>query len=230
MIYILGSIGSGKSSLTKLLSDKLDSTSYYERVESMPMLKEYYSHGEESRKWWSFSLQVAFLNYRFNQLRHAIVEHNAVMDSSLLSDNIMASAIHKRGEMDDVNYDLYQNLSMNMQSEVSGHPFHGLPDLIIYLDISPENEIKQIQERGRDIEDITKDEGLVEYYHSINHAYKDWYDGYVQSPVLRVDMNKINFVNNEEDRAKLMKTIGERMLSLGMLNKEEKISFGVGLD
>lgn len=227
MIYIIGSIGSGKSSLTALLSDTLGSNSYYEKVDDMPMLKEYYSRGEESRKGLSFNLQVAFLNYRFAQLKHAIVERNAVMDSSLLSDNIMASAINKRGEMDDSSYNLYLNLSMNMQGEVSGHPFHGFPDLIVYLDISPENEIKQIQARGRDMEDITKDQGLVDYYHSINKAYKDWFEGYVQSPVIKIDMNKHDFVNDIDDRKEVMTLIGQKMLSLGMLNKKEKMAFGL---
>jgi len=225
MIYILSSIGGGKSSLTKILSDTLDSNAYYERVDDMPMLKEYYSAGDASRKQLSFQLQIAFLNYRYTQLRHAIVEHNAVMDSSLLSDNIMASAIHKRGEMTDTAFDLYQNLSMNMNANVNGHEFHGFPDLIVYLDISVDQEIDQIQQRGRDMEDIRKDPELVDYYHSINQAYKDWYDGYVQSPVLKIDMSETDFVNSLEDRTRVLTKIESRLIELGMLNKTEQINF-----
>lgn len=219
MIYLLGAIGSGKTSLTTLLASKLNSNAYYEKVEDMPMLQEYYRAGADSRKELSFQLQIAFLNYRYTQLRHAIVERNAVMDSSLLSDNIMAKMIHDRGEMTDTQFDLYQSLSENMVANVSGHPFHGFPDLIILLDISLEKELEQISLRGRDME--TSDLSLLDYYKSVNQAYKRWYDGYVQSPVLKINMDNIDFVGNPVDQRAVLVKIADRGKQLGIFNSVE---------
>jgi len=117
VIYINAPIGVGKSTLTKYLSGSLGTHAFYESVEDMPMLKEFYSNGDKSRSNLSFELQIAFLNYRFAQLRQGLYlqEHdgevNTVYDSSLLSDGIMCGNLYKRGEMSGVLYYLYDEFT-----------------------------------------------------------------------------------------------------------------------
>ncbi len=119
MIYILGSIGAGKTSLTKLLSADLGTPAYYEDVEGngmiAKMLQKFYEAGEDSRKTTGTILQIAFLTFRYQQLKKAVMQENAVLDSSLESDFVMASQLHQNGEIDDVDFNIYVTLSQEMQ-------------------------------------------------------------------------------------------------------------------
>lgn len=222
MIYIVGSIGSGKSTLTKLLSDDMRTKSYYEDVNNgliKNMLEEFYSAGAKSRKQVSAMLQVAFLTFRYQQLKKALKERNSVLDSSLLSDYILATNLYNRGEMDEASYNVYLTLNQEMQSNVNGSQFNGYPDLVVFLDISKEHEIEEIKHRGRKIE--TVDPKLVDYYHSVNKAYKDWYKGFYQSKVIRIDRDKLDFVNNSEDKNTVLNLIEQELVNLGKLSRAE---------
>lgn len=103
MIYVNAPISGGKTSLTRLLSEDLGTKAFYEKVEDMPMLKKFYSAGENSRLELAFPLQIGFLNYRYKQLREGLYlaesknMHNTIYDSSLLSDGLMALNLYKRG-------------------------------------------------------------------------------------------------------------------------------------
>jgi len=223
MIYLLGSIGSGKTSLTKMLSEDMKVPAYYEDINNgliKGMLEDFYSAGEESRKEVAGMLQVAFLTYRYKQLKRAVTEKNSIMDSSLLSDSIMENNLLKRGEISKGAHNVYTDLNQTMQGNVNALPFNGLPDLVIFLDISKENEIKAIEARGRDIEDITKDPELVEYYGSVNQAYKNFHKGYIGN-MIKIDRDKTDFVNNVEDRIKVLDAIEEKLVEIGRLTEAE---------
>lgn len=179
------------------------------------MLKKFYSNGNESQKQYGFALQCAFLVFRFSQLKMAMMEDNAVLDSSLLSDHILCSNIHANGNMSDEEYDVYETLNQEMQANVNGRPWNGLPDLIIYIKISPEKEIEEIMKRGREME-LSPD--LVEYYHSVNNAYDRWYKGYVGAPLIEIDRDKFDYVNNLKDRKHVLRQITHRLYQLGKLN------------
>ena len=224
IIYVIGSISAGKSSLTEILAKDLNSTPYYEDVNNgliKGMLEHFYSAGAESRKQVSAMLQVAFLTVRYQQLKKAIVEENAVLDSNLASDYILARNIYERGEMDEDAYNVYMTLNQEMQSNVNGSPFNGFPDLVVYIDIDEEAEIDSIQSRGRKMEDVRKDPKLVDYYHSVNRAYKRWYNGFYQAPVVRIDCSQYDFVNNLSDRNTVLNMIEQKLVDLGKLTQDE---------
>lgn len=226
MIYIIGSIGAGKSSLTELLAKDLNVPYYLESVDNgliKGMLRKFYSAGKESRSQVSAMLQVAFLTVRYQQLKQAISEPNAVLDSNLLSDHILARNLYDRGEMDKEAYNVYLTLNQEMQSNVNGSPWNGFPDLIVYIDIYPEHEIEMIQSRSRDMEDIRKDVGLIDYYRSVNDAYNRWYNGFTQAPVIRVDREKYDFVNNKDDQKQVLLDIKNKLYELGKLDNKEKL-------
>lgn len=224
MIYILGSIGSGKTSLTRALSEDLQSPAYYEDIGGNKMigdmLKKFYSAGKDSRKQIGAMLQVAFLTFRYQQLKKAIMEKNAVLDSSLESDWVLASNLNRRGEIDDIDFNIYATLSQEMQSNVNGMPWNGLPDLSVYLKINPDHEIEEINHRGRKME--TMDPSLVEYYHSVNKAYRNWSKGYTRSLMLTIDRDKYDFINNEQDRDSVLNLIENKLVDLGKLTPEEQ--------
>ena len=222
MIYILGSISAGKTSLTRLLSADMGTPAYYEDVEGNGMianlLDKFYKAGADSRKRTGAILQIAFLTTRYQQLKKAVMQENAVMDSSLESDFIMASQLHRNGEIDDVDFNIYVTLSQEMQSNVNGSPWNGAPDLAVYLRIDPEHEIEEIQSRGRQMEDIRDKPELVDYYHRVNQSYRDWAKGYTRSSLLTIDREDYDFVNSPKDRSAVLNTIEKKLVDLGKLS------------
>lgn len=219
ILYINGYIGSGKSSLTEILSDTLGTPAYYENVDDVPLLKSFYEDGGESRLDKSFKLQLDFLTYRYNQLRHAIIQRNSVLDSSLLSDGLMAGNLLKRGEFRQEDFNLYQRISVSMQKNIAGTPFNGAPDLIVFLDGSFDLMLEHIQMRGRDMEVLDKDK--IEYFHSVWETYAHWGESYFESPVVKIDIDKYDYVNNMSDRKEVLTQILIRMVELGMLQEKE---------
>ena len=224
MIYIMAPIGGGKTSLTELLSKDLGSQAYYEDISGNnmigSMLEKFYGAGADSRKRTGAMLQIAFLTFRYTQLKQAIVQENAILDSSLESDFIMAKQLHDHGEIDDVDYNIYVTLSQEMQGNVNGMPWNGYPDLAIYLKIDPDKEVEEIQSRGRGMEDVNKDPELVDYYHRVNKAYREWAKGYTRGLMLTIDRNKYDFVNNIDDRNKVLDQIESKLVELGKLSPE----------
>lgn len=221
-------IGIGKTSLTKVLTNQLHTKGFYEDVSSglvKQMLELFYSDGDESRYNLSFPLQISFLNYRFSQLREGLRLQetqgmkNTVYDSSLSSDALMAGNLHRRGEFETTQYNLYLELLANMQSEVSGHPFSGKPDLMIYLQAPFELMLKHIQKRDREME--TQDPELVDYYKSVWETYEAWNRSYSEAPKIVIDMSKYDFVNNLDDRRSVLTQIYDKLLEIGNLTQDE---------
>lgn len=219
MLLVNAPISFGKTSLTEILTDTLDSKGFYEKVDGMPMLSKFYSAGEESRYNLAFPLQIAFLNYRFGQLLEANRLRNAVLDSSLLSDSLMSKNLHDRGEFPDTEFDLYHGLVRNMLNSVTRTNDSQLPDLIVFLDGDFSLMLDHIQKRGREMEAL--DDDKIDYYRSVYNIYQHWYHSYSESPVIKIDMNKYDFVNDMKDRKEVLTQILTRMVELQMLTPSE---------
>lgn len=215
ILNVLGSFGTGKSSLVSLLSQEINAKPYFESVDSI-ILPKYYEGGEESRKRLSFALQIEFLNKRFRSLRSASKQDLAVIDSDLLADSIVYKVIHDRGEAEDEEFALYQNLLQNMMACAADFCNGFWPSLYIYLDIDPQKEVERIFGRGRQME---VQDSLVDYYHDINQGFKDFYAGYSQSPVLRIDCTNLDFVNDEHDQELVLEIIEQEIVKLGLKPK-----------
>ncbi|MFT8337011.1 deoxynucleoside kinase [Schleiferilactobacillus harbinensis] len=225
MIYILGSIGAGKTSLTRILAQDLQAPAYYEDVENnvmiSNMLKKFYSAGKETRKTEGTILQIAFLTFRYQQLKKAVTQTNAVMDSSLESDFIMASQLHQNGEIDDTDFNIYITLSQEMQANVNGSPWNGMPDLAVYLKIDPNYEISEIEKRGRAMEDVHMKPDLVAYYQRVNQAYADWAKGYTRSAMVTIDRDQYDFVNDSAAKVRVLDQIEQKLMALGKLSRTD---------
>lgn len=205
--------------MTDILTETLGTKGFYEDITGNKMLEKFYYAGEDSRYRLAFPLQISFLNYRFGQLLEANKLRNAVLDSSLLSDSLMAKNLLDRGEFPETEFDLYQELVRNMINSVVRTGDSQLPDLIIYLDGSFDLMLEHIEERGRGMEVI--DDDKRDYYKSVHDIYDHWYKGYAQSPVIRIDMDKYDYVNNMEDRKEVLTQILTRMVELQMLTPSE---------
>jgi deoxyadenosine/deoxycytidine kinase len=194
-VSIAGNIGSGKSSLTKLIADEFKWKPYYERVNDNPYLKDFYS----DMKRWSFNLQVFFLSHRFKTHKEILKKKSSVIqDRSIYEDvEIFAKNLHLMGKMNKRDYDNYRKLFKEMIS------FLQPPDLLIYLRSSLPKLVRQIKLRGREFE-----KNLDENYLSrLNESYEDWINEYKSGECLIIESDKMDFVNREKDFNKIIKLI-----------------------
>ena len=147
-IAVAGNIGSGKTTLTKMLAAHFGWTPKFESVDFNPYLSDFYADMER----WSFNLQIYFLQ-----------------DRTIYEDaRIFAPNLHAMGLMSTRDFENYSDLFDLMMSLVSK------PDLMIYLRSSIPNLVSQIQKRGREYEKSIR----IDYLTGLNKRYEDWVAGY----------------------------------------------------
>jgi len=186
-VSIAGNIGSGKSSLTKLLSEEFGWIPYYESVTDNPYLEDFYS----DMKRWSFNLQIYFLSHRF-RIHKEIIERkeSVIQDRSIYEDvEIFAENLYKLGRMSDRDYENYKNLFAEMVSYLKP------PDLLVYLRAGTETLKNQIKLRGRDFEKNIE----TSYLESLNSCYEQWMSEYKHGSYITIDTDNLDFVNKTED-------------------------------
>ncbi len=205
-IIISGNIGSGKSSLTKILSEQLGWKAFYEVVEDNPYLEDFYN----DMKKWSFHLQIFFLSKRF-QHHQSIVRDpcSVVQDRSIYEDvDIFARNLYEQGLMSPRDYCNYRELFTIMVDFLSP------PDLIIYLQASIDTLRRRISLRGRDYEKNISSG----YLEQLNTLYEKWVTGFTICPILTIPADALDFVKSPEH----LKIISKKILS--KLQGVEKVS------
>ena len=210
VITIGAMIGAGKSSLAKLLGEHLGSEVFYESVEDNPILPLFYTASDEeiATKRYPFLLQLYFLNTRFRSIKKALVHENNVLDRSIYEDWYFAKVNKELGRISDLEFELYESLLDNMLEELEELPKKS-PDLMVYLTGSFETILSRIQARGRGYE---LDESLVEYYRILWSGYDEWIDRkYHASKVLKIDIDKYDYVNNIEDQKEVLSMITRKL-------------------
>lgn len=230
LITMAGVIGSGKSSLTKLLSDRLGTTAYFEPVNDNPVLPLFYKGNKlvEQGKWktnpYAFLLQIYFLNTRFRSIKEAMQQDNNVLDRSIYEDNIFMKMNYEEGHTTKEEWNIYQSLLANMMEELPYAAHKKSPDLMIMIKVSYSTMIEHIRKRGRPYEQIEKDATLVKYYKDLLNHYAQWFKEYKESPILTIDGDKFDFVNSFQDRDAVLFTIFTKLLNLGKLDIEDYVS------
>ena len=185
-IAIAGNIGSGKTTLTRMLAARYGWTPKYESVDFNPYLSDFYD--DMSR--WSFNLQIYFLNKRFKDVVDISKNSETIIqDMTIYEDaKIFAPNLHDMGLMSSRDFDTYSDLFDLMMSLVK------MPDLLIYLKSSIPNLVSQIQKRGREYEKTIR----IDYLTGLNERYDKWIDSY-KGHLLVIDADKYKFGNKEED-------------------------------
>ena len=161
-IAIAGNIGSGKTTLTRMLAARYGWTPKYESVDFNPYLSDFYD--DMSR--WSFNLQIYFLNKRFKDVVDISKNSETIIqDRTIYEDaKIFAPNLHDMGLMSSRDFDTYSDLFDLMMSLVK------MPDLLIYLKSSIPNLVSQIQKRGREYEKTIR----IDYLTGLNERYDKW--------------------------------------------------------
>ena len=191
-VAIAGNIGSGKTTLTTKLSKHYKWEAHYEDVENNPYLNDFYKEMQR----WSFNLQIYFLNSRFRQILNIKSSgKDFIQDRTIYEDAfIFAPNLHSMGLMSSRDFDNYQQLFSLMDSFVQG------PDLLIYLRASTTTLVSQIQKRGRKYESSIR----LDYLTRLNERYEAWISEYTKSKLLIINVDDINFSENEEDLGKVI--------------------------
>ena len=200
-IAIAGNIGSGKTTLTKMLAAHYGWTPKFESVDFNPYLADFYKDMER----WSFNLQIYFLNKRFKDVVDiAHSDEVIIQDRTIYEDaRIFAPNLHDMGLISSRDFENYSDLFNLMMSLV------GTPDLLIYLKSSIPNLISQIQKRGRDYEQSIS----IEYLTGLNEKYDNWIKDY-KGNLLVVDADNVKFGNRPEDFEQITNMIDAQLFGL----------------
>jgi len=203
-VAIAGNIGSGKTTLTTKLSKHYKWEPHFEDVENNPYLNDFYKEMQR----WSFNLQVYFLNSRFRQIID--IKKNAkdfIQDRTIYEDAfIFAPNLHSMGLMSTRDFQNYKDLFDLMDSLVQG------PDLLIYLRATVPTLVSQIQKRGRDYESSIR----LDYLTQLNDRYEAWISEYDAGNLLIIDVDDINFSDNDDDLQIIIDKIDSQLSKLNL--------------
>jgi len=194
-IAIAGNIGSGKTTLTSLLSKHYKWEAHYEDADENPYLNDFYNDMQR----WSFNLQVYFLNNRFSQVQEfRNSKKNVIQDRTIYEDAyIFAPNLHAMGLMTSRDFESYFSLFKLMESFIQP------PDLLIYLRASIPALVDQISSRGREYEESIR----LDYLKRLNERYEAWISTYEEGKLLIIDVDNTNFIKNNEDLGKVINKI-----------------------
>ena len=200
-IAIAGNIGSGKTTLTRMLAARYGWTPKYESVDFNPYLSDFY----EDMSRWSFNLQIYFLNKRFKDVVEISKTDDVIIqDRTIYEDaRIFAPNLHDMGLMSSRDFETYSDLFDLMMSLVK------MPDLLIYLKSSIPNLVSQIQKRGREYEKTIR----IDYLTGLNNKYENWIKDY-KGHLIIIDADRYKFGNKEEDFEAVTSMIDSELFGL----------------
>ena len=202
-VAIEGTIGVGKTSLANLLSEKLTAKLVLEAFEDNPFLSDFYEAPERH----AFQTQLWFLLQRYQQqqdLRQVDMFQNLVItDYMFVKDRLFASLNLNEKEMS-----LYDTVANMMERNVIQ------PDLVIFLQADTGTLMKNISKRGRDIEkNISED-----YIDALNQVYNEYFFRYQDTPLVIINTNNIDFVNNHKDLEEVINYIRQPVTGTKFFN------------
>ncbi len=207
-IAIEGPIGVGKTSLAKLLSKRLSAKLILEKFEDNPFLSEFYD--DPAR--FAFQTQLFFLLQRYQQqhdIRQVDMFHNLLIsDYMFIKDRLFASL-----NLDDKEMNLYDSIANMMERNVIN------PDLIIYLQADTSTLMKNIDKRGRDFENNIS----YDYINALNEIYTEYFFRYNDTPLVIINTNNIDFVNNTEDLDQVIEYIRQPVSGTKFFNPSASV-------
>ncbi|MCQ2374653.1 MAG: deoxynucleoside kinase [Salinivirgaceae bacterium] len=194
-IAVAGNIGSGKTTLTKLLSKHFKWEAHYEESDNNPYINDFYNDMQR----WAFNLQINFLNSRYNQIVDLLNSHkNVIQDRTIYEDaHIFAPNLHDMGLLSTRDLETYLG-TFNLMSK-----FIQAPDVLIYLRASVPTLVNQIQKRGREYEGSIR----IDYLKRLNERYEAWIEHYNLGKLVILDVDQLNFSENNEDLSKAISNV-----------------------
>ncbi len=200
VLVIDGVVGCGKTTLAKILEEEFKMKLYEEigSQDTINLLDRFYA----KRTRWGFTLQIHFLNKRFAQIKEIHRSGGGMLDRSIFGDRLfaemMAEDLEDGGE--GMTWEEFRTYSTLLDSMLE----HAIPPtLLVYLECDVDTAISRINKRDRGLES-----GVERgYWERLNDKYAEWYSTYDASPKIKINVAELDYVNNEEDRAKVVQIV-----------------------
>lgn len=201
-IAIAGNIGSGKSTLTRMLAKHYGWEARYEAVADNPYLEDYYRDIHR----WSFNLEVFFLKERFRDLIAISQATNTIVQDRSIFEGVYVFMQNNKamGNLSDRDYETYMELFEQMMTVVR------YPDLMIYLRASVPHLVGNIQKRGRNYEQTMQ----LDYLENLNRRYDDFIYNMYKGRVMVIEKDGLDFQNNPRDFATIVDRIDRTLFGL----------------
>ena len=201
-IAVAGNIGSGKSTLTRMLARHYGWQPRFEAVDHNPYLEDYY----KDIKRWSFNLEVYFLKERFRDLIDIQNTPDTIVQDRSIYEGVYVFMENNKamGHLSERDYQTYMELFEQMMEVVR------YPDLMIYLRSSVAHLVGNIQKRARDYEQQMK----LEYLENLNRRYDDFIYNKYKGPVIVIEKDRLDFEHNPKDFARIVDRIDQTLFGL----------------
>ena len=197
-----GNIGSGKSTLTRMLAHHYKWEARFESVDQNPYLEDYYRDIQR----WSFNLEVYFLKERFRDLIAIQQADHTIIQDRTIFEGVYVFMQNNRdmGHLSQRDYETYMELFRQMMTVVR------LPDLMIYLRASVPHLVGNIQKRGREYEQTIQ----LEYLENLNRRYDRFISEYYKGRVMTIDKDALDFQHRPKDFAQIVDRIDRTLFGL----------------
>ncbi|MFT6210171.1 MAG: deoxyadenosine/deoxycytidine kinase [Bacteroidia bacterium] len=192
-VVIEGNIGSGKTTLSKLLAERWSSRVMLEEFRDNPFLPKFYENPEQH----GFALELSFLAERYHQKRDELNRTDLFKPGIVCDYSFAKSLVFAKINLNEDEFELYQNLF---------HIIHGRlakPDLLVYLHCSSEKSLRQIKKRGRAYEQKIS----LEYLEKINAGYLDFFKQHANAKIILLNTDNLDFVSSAHDLNRLFEAI-----------------------
>ena len=192
-IVVEGPVGVGKTSLARRMGDHLDAELLLEQPEANPFLPRFYQNQER----YALQTQLFFLFHRLDKSRD--LSQPELFPRTVVSDYLLEKdPLFARLTLNDDEYQLYHQIYDRLSVQASAPP-----DLVIYLQARPETLVARVRKRGVDMERKISDDYLI----LLGESYTRFFHNYDAAPVMIVNSENLNFVDNTDDFQLLIQRI-----------------------
>ncbi|MEX3713420.1 deoxynucleoside kinase [Cytobacillus horneckiae] len=214
ILLIDGVVGAGKTTLANLISERFNIPIFeeLENADSDRLLNRFYA--KKTR--WSFTTQIFFATERWKMIKEVHKTGSGILDRSIFGDNIfaemLAEDLEDGGEgMTWEEYRTYHSLLTQILE------YSQPPELLIYLQCSPAKAKERIDSRDRGLESEVE----MNYWNRLNDKYEEWYQDYKHSPKILINVDNLDFANNEEDKQSVLLLIGKALEDIGYIESSK---------
>jgi deoxyadenosine/deoxycytidine kinase len=192
-VVIEGNIGAGKTTLATRIAEQFNARLILEHFADNPFLPKFYNDPEK----YSFPLELSFLASRYKQLKEELIPQDLFKSFTVADYFFMKSLVFASSTLKGDEYNLYRQIFYIIYGSLPK------PDIFVYLHLSPERLLQNIEKRGRDYEkSISR-----EYLQKIQDSYFTFFRQNPDNKYLIVDINQIDFVAEENHFRRIIDAI-----------------------